>query len=169
MSHSKNKVDWCIRKAEKEMHSLGKHRGLLEIGVNLLNMQDHIKKSEHYLKATEYLNKGGYSDICASTIFYSIYHCLLAISLKFGYESRNQECTFALIHSLIEDKKIDFPIELLDKVASLDIEKAQEGTAIDIRENYQYGTSLSLKDDSYNQLLDLAKKVISKSKEILET
>ena len=65
-------------------------------------------------------------------------------------------------------KKIDFPIEILDRIASIDIEKAQEGTVIEIRENYQYGTSLSLKDDSYNQLLDLAKNVISKSKEILE-
>lgn len=108
MSHAKNKVEWCLKKAERELKESGKHRGLVNAEPDLKKAKDYINKAEHYLKATEYLKKGDFSDISTSTVFYSMYHCLLAIAVKFGYESRNQECTFALIYSLIEDKKIDF-------------------------------------------------------------
>ena len=168
MSHAKNKVDWCLKKAERELEKDGKHRGLLKIKSSVEEARKHIEKAEHYLKATDYLKKGDFSDISASTIFYSMYHCLLAIAIKFGYESRNQECTFALISSLIEDNKIDFEKELLDKIASLDVEKNREKTSVEIREQYQYGTSFSIKDDIYKELFELAKKVISKTKIIIE-
>jgi len=168
MSHAKNKVEWCLKKAEKELEKSGKHRGLLEIKPDLEKARGHIKKAEHYLKATNYLKKGNFSDISASTVFYSMYHCLLAIAVKFGYESKNQECAFALINSLIEDKKINFERELLDKIASLDAERDKEQTSVEIREQYQYGTSLSIKDSLYNELFELAKEVISKTKEIIE-
>ncbi|MBI2629220.1 hypothetical protein HYW74_04000 [Candidatus Pacearchaeota archaeon] len=165
MSHIKNKVDWCLKKAEKELNKEGNHRGLIEIQPDLEKAKEHIKKAEHYLKATNYLKKD-FSDISASTIFYSMYHCLLAIAVKFGYESRNQECTFALIHSLIEDKKIDLDKEIINKIASLEV-KQEERTSIKIREQYQYGTSLSIEDDIYKELFELAKEVISKTKEII--
>ena len=97
-----------------------------------------------------------------------MYHCLLAICVKFGYESRNQECTFALIHSLIEDNKIDFEEELLNKISSLDIDETSEKTTTEVRELYQYGTELSIKDDLYEEILELVKKVLSKTKEIIE-
>lgn len=170
MSHAKNKVEWCLKKGEKELKKEGKHRGLLETEPNLEEARKHIEKAEHYLKATDFL-KENFSDISASTIFYSMYHCLLAIALKFGYESKNQECTFALIYSLIEDGKVNLRAELLDKMAALDAgqaEQAEGKTSIEIREQYQYGTSLSLKDELYEELFELAKKVISKTKEIIE-
>ena len=97
-----------------------------------------------------------------------MYHCLLAIASKFGYESRNQECTFALISNLIEEGKIDFEKNLLDKIASLNVEEDSEKTIVEIREKYQYGTSLSLSDSIYNELFSLAQEVISKTKEIIE-
>ena len=168
MNRIKNKIDWCLKKAEREMIESGKHRGLVKIKSDLEKAREHINKAEHYLKATDYLKRGDFSDISTSTIFYSIYHCLLAIATKFGYESRNQECTFALIQSLIEDKKIDFKRELLDKVASLDIEKSREQTTVEIREQYQYGTSLSIKEDLYKELFELAKEIISETKLIIE-
>lgn len=168
MSHAKNKVEWCLKKAEKELKETGKHRGLAKANPNLEKARGHIRKAEHYLEATDYLKKGNFSDISTSTVFYSMYHCLLAIAAKFGYESGNQECTFALIHSLIEDGKIDFEKELLDKISSLDVEKKEEQTTMEIRELYQYGTSLSIKDDLYKELFELAKKIIAKTKEIME-
>src|SRR3989344_2106422 len=166
MSHAKNKVEWCLRKAEKELKTSDKHRGLIKIGPNLDKARKYIIKAEHYLKATEYLKKGKFSDISASTVFYSMYHCMLAISEKFGYESCNQECTFALIYYLIEENKIDFDKQLLDKIASLNVDN-KEKTTTEIREQYQYGTSLSIKDDFYKELFELAKKVISKTKLII--
>ena len=30
MSHTKNKVEWCLRKAEKELKSSDTHRGLVK-------------------------------------------------------------------------------------------------------------------------------------------
>lgn len=168
MSHAKNKVDWCLRKAERELEKSGKHRGLVKTKPNIEKAREYIKKAEHYLKATDYLKKGNFSDISASTVFYSMYHCLLAIAAKFGYESGNQECTFALIHSLIEDNKIDFGKELLNKIASLDVEKGREKTSVEVREQYQYGISLSIKDNLYKELFELAKQIISKTKAIIE-
>ncbi len=169
MSHAKNKTNWCLKKAENDLKEIGKHRGLIRIKPDLNKSQDYIKKAEHYLKATDYLKKGNFSDISASTVFYSMYSCLLAIITKFGYESRNQECTFALILNLIERGEIDFDKELLDKIAS--IEPKDEGgkeKTVEIREKYQYGTFLSLKDNLYNELFELAQEVIAKAKEIIE-
>ena len=168
MSHAKNKIKWCLDKAEKELKEGDKHRGLIKIKSDSEKARKHISKSEHFLKATIYLNNGKFSDICTNTLFYAIYHCLLAIAVKFGYESRNQECTFALIYNLIEEKKIDFDKELLNEISSLSPKETSEKSSIEIREWYQYETDLSLKDkEIYNELFNLAKKVIDKTKDII--
>lgn len=165
MSHSKNKVEWCLKKAEKELKNSDVHRGLVKVASDKEKAKEHISKAEHYLSATVYLKKGNFSDISASTVFYAMYHCLLAIAAKYGYESRNQECTFALINGLIEDG-LDFDKKLLDKISPLD--ESKEQTTVKVREQYQYGTSLALKDDIYDEQLELAKKIVFKAKEIIE-
>ena len=167
MSLAKSKVDWCLNKVEKELKETGKHRGLVRVKPDLGKAKDFVNKAEHYLRATEYLKRGDFSDISASTVFYSMYHCLLAIAEKFGYESRNQDCTFHLIHSLIEESKIGLEEELLSKIASLEVKTDDEKTSTEIREHYQYGTELSMKDNTYKELLQLAKEIIIKTKEIL--
>ena len=68
-----------MNKAEKELNETGKHRGLVRVEPDLGKAKDFVSEAEHYLKATEYLKKGDFSDISASTVFYSMYHCLLAI------------------------------------------------------------------------------------------
>jgi len=168
MSHAKNKLNWCLKKAEKELKKGRKHRGLINIKPDIKKAKEHIIKAEHYLKATDYLKKGNFSDISTSTVFYSMYHCLLAIVAKFGYESGNQECTFALISTLIEEGKINFDQSLLDRISQLEIQEDTQ-TSVEIREQYQYGTSLSIKDDSlYYKLFSLAQDVLSKTKIIIE-
>ena len=168
MSHTKNKVEWCLKKAEEELKNSGTHRGLVKARSDKEKAKEHIHKAEHYLSATIYLKEGNFSDIGASTVFYAMYHCLLAIAAKFGYESRNQECTFALVGGLIEDGKIDFDKKLLDKIFLWDEEKSKGQTTTGIREQYQYGTGLTLKEDLYSEQLELAKRVIAKTKEIIE-
>ena len=167
MSLAKSKVDWCLNKVEKELKETGKHRGLVRVKPDLEKAKNFVSKAEHYLKATEYLKRGNFSDISASTVFYSMYHCLLAIAEKFGYESRNQDCTFQLIHSLIEDGRIGFEEKLLNKIASSEVKNVDENTSTEIREHYQYGTELSMKDNTYKELLQSAKEVIIKTKEII--
>ncbi|MBU0615482.1 MAG: hypothetical protein KJ601_05285 [Nanoarchaeota archaeon] len=168
MSHAKNKVRWCLIKAERELKDSDTHRGLVETDPNKEKAAEHINKAEHYLNATIYLKEGNYSDISASTVFYAMYQCLLAIAAKFGYESRNQECTFALVNSLIEDKQIDLDKDMLEKISSFETERSKEQTTVKVRERYQYGTSLTLEDSLYDEQLELAKKVIAKTKVIIE-
>jgi len=169
MSHAKNKVDWCLNKAKKEIEEGKKHRGLIQTNKSKEKALEHIAKAEHNLKVTIYLHQGGYTDWCSSSLFYTIYHCFLAIISKFGYGSRNQECTFALIKSLIEDKKIEIDENDLNEVASLNVSETQESsTAISIREEYQYSTKVSLENNDYEKLLNLAKRILDKTKEIIE-
>ena len=113
MSQAHNHVKWCIEKARKELgeaKKLGKapkHRGLVEIKPNLDDAKKHLEKADHNLKTAVYMSKGGFSDWAVSAAFYCMYHCMLAILAKHGYESRNQTCTMAMIESLKEDGKID--------------------------------------------------------------
>lgn len=169
MSHAKNKLRWCLNKAQKELQEGRKHRGLVEITSDLGLAGEHLAKAEHNLKATLYLQNGGFSDWCSCSLFYTIYHSFLAILAKFGYESRNQECTFAVIANLIEDQKITLNINDLEKVSSMSITEAQEAptTAISVREEYQYSTKVSLENKEYQELLQLAKKILDKTKVIL--
>ncbi len=167
MSHVKNKVEWCLNKAKKEGE---KHRGLVKIDADLDKAREHLAKAERNLKVTFYLHKGEYTDWCSSSLFYTIYHCFLAILAKFGYETRNQECTFALIAWFIEDKKITIDLEDLEKVTTLNITETQESseTIVSIREEYQYSTKVSLENKEYQELLNLAKHILDKTKETLE-
>ena len=170
MSHAKNKVNWCLNKAKKELREGKQHRGLVKVEVDLEKAREHLTKAEHNLKVTFYLQKGGFTDWCSSSLFYVIYHCFLAILVKYGYETRNQECTFALIASLIEDKKITLIQEDLEKVSMLNLKETQESpdTVVSIREDYQYSTKVSLENKEYQELLQLAKRILDKTKVALE-
>ncbi len=170
MSQAENKVKWCLKKAERELAEGMKHRGLIKVEPNLEKARDHVNKAEHNLKATLYLQQGGYSDWCSSTLFYTIYHSLLAIMAKHGYETRNQVCTFALIESFIEDGLIDITIEELKQVAELDVKEAQQNpnTAVNIREESQYSTALSLGEERLQRVFELAKNILHRTKLIIE-
>ena len=78
--------------------------------------------------------------------------------------------TFALIASFIEDKKITISQEDLEKVSILNITETQESpeTAVSIREDYQYSTKVSLENKEYQELLQLAKLILDKTKETLQ-
>lgn len=80
MSHAKNKVVWCLRKAEKELKETGKHRGLIKINPD----------------------------------------------------------------------------------------KEKTTTSTDVREEYQYGTKLSLDDKTYKELLELTQIILAEAKETVE-
>ncbi len=170
MSHAKNKVEWCLNKAKKELQDGKKHRGLVKVDADLEKAREHLAKAERNLKVTLYLYRGGFTDWCPSSLFYTIYHCFLAILVKFGYESRNQECTFALIGCLIEDQKVILTKEDLEKVSRLNLAEAQHSseTAVTIREDYQYSTKVSLANNEYQELLELAKHILDQTKVILE-
>ena len=169
MSHSENKVNWCLKKAEKELEQGDKHRGLKTIKPDLELVNSHIKKAEHNINAISDFKRFGYSDWSASAAFYSIYHCFLAIITKFGYESRNQECTFALIYRLIETDKIKLDKALVKQIQVFDAkEKHESASIIEVRESEQYGVKLSLEEETFARILTTARIILDRTKEILE-
>lgn len=169
MSMIDNKVDWCLKKAEKELKESGKHRGLVKIKPDIELARQHIKKAEHNLKAITDFRRIGYGDWSASAAFYSIYHCLMAVIIKNGYESRNQECTFALINQLIDNGKTELNKDLINEIQEFKTEEAHENPSIiNIRESKQYGVSLSIEDNTFKKLLETAKTLLDKTKEIIE-
>jgi uncharacterized protein (UPF0332 family) len=167
MSEAKNKVDWCLKKAKKELESFSKHRGLIPIKLNLEEAKNHIAKAEHNFKAIMTFEKAGFSDWSVSAVFYTVYHCFLAIIIRYGYESRNQECTIALIEYLKEEGKINLSKELIEAVKIINAEERHETNVISLRENFQYGTATSIKDNKLEELKNLCRKAIDETKKIV--
>src|SRR3989344_2601264 len=141
------KVEWCLRKAKKELEQGKKHRGLVKGEPDFEAAREHIGKAEHNLRAISYFNAGGYSDWSMSAGFYCIYHCFLAIGQKFGYESRNQECTIALMQSLKEEGKIEIDDKFIEAVAIYEEPARHESNVIEKREFYTYGTKVSAENE----------------------
>lgn len=168
MSHASNKVDWCLNKAKRELEESNLHRGLVKINEDAESAKKHIIKAEHNLKAALYLEKGGFSDWSVSAFFYCIYHCFLSILRKFGYESRNQDCTIAVIEMLKEEGKIDIDEKLIDALKITKAEEKHESNVIKLRENFQYSTDLDFEEkEQFNALVKLCREAINKTREII--
>ena len=168
MTQADHKITWCLTKAEKELKESPLHRGLVKIKPAPVEAQKHIDKAEHNLKAALFFNDNDYSDWSASAFFYCVYHCFLAILLKSGYESRNQECTLAVIEMLIEKGAIDLELKYLNL---LNQTKAKEidHSLIKIREEFQYGAKTSYQEveefeyfvKTCQEMIELTKKIIN--------
>ncbi len=167
MTHAENKLDWCLKKAEKEGR---KHRGLREIKPDQHKADDHIKKAEHNLEVMQNLIQKGFNDWAINASFYTHYHCLLAVLQKFGYESRNQECTFAAIENLIEKEKIALKKSDLYKIFATDREeRLEDADIVSLRERFQYGTETLYEEPRIQELLEQTKAFIEKTKSILQS
>lgn len=91
MQNSEKKFGDCLRK-----------KLINKIKINESEIEAHIAKAKHYLMAVDYNARGGFQDIAVSNAFYAMYHSLLALLLKLGYEARNQECAINAIQYFIE-------------------------------------------------------------------
>jgi uncharacterized protein (UPF0332 family) len=168
MSQASNKIKWCLNKAKKELETSNLHRGLIKVEGDIELAKKHIKKAEHNLKSAIYFEKGGFSDWSASAFFYCIYHCFLGILIKFGYESRNQECTIAVIEMLKEEGKIEIDQKFIDTLKITGLSEKYESNVIELRENFQYSTELDFKEkEEFNKLVELCKEIIEKTKNII--
>lgn len=166
MTHAENKVEWCLKKAEKDLGD-GLHRGLIKVNPSVVLAQKHLEKAEHNLKAAQFFNDNNYSDWSASGFFYCIYHGLLAIIRKNGYESRNQECTLAVVEMLIENGTIALDKKFLNM---LNIAKAKdlEHSLIKVREEFQYGTDTSYKEiEEFEYFVKICQEMINLAKGII--
>lgn len=112
------------------------------------------------MHAADYNIKGGFSDWSVSQAYYAMYHSLLAILFKFGFESKNHECTINAIEYLIEQKKINLNIRDIAFIRTT--EQMTSKDAKSLREEFQYGTKTSVNKFLLNDLLDNAKNVVER-------
>lgn len=168
MTHVKNKTRWCLKKAQRELEQNKKHRGLIKISPNINEAKKHIAKAEHNLSAISYFAKGGFSDWSMSAVFYCIYHCFLAIALKFGYESRNQECTITLIKNSVEEEEIEIAQNFIASLETYSDEEIHETNVIEKRELCTYGTTSYFDDkEEIPTSISLCKECINQTKQII--
>ena len=168
MSKAKNMVRWCLNKAKKELEKDNKHRGLLKVESNEKLAQEHIAKAEHNLEFFLLAKEHKFYDWAIIIGFYAMYHCCLAILAKRGYESRNQECTLALIENLIEDKKINEDFKrYISNIKSA--AKEEEDQILPMREKYQYTPIIDIDMQKVDELLGLCQDMIKDTKGIIQS
>ncbi len=150
MSQIDNHLKWC----------LNDERRLTKIKPNLDLAQKHLKKSEYNYGVMQTLEKLKIYDWALNTGFYSIYHCFLAILLKYGYESKNQSCTITLLLSLIVQNKLNLDRDLVLQFDTLEIEKDLIGPTVRTeREISTYGVETSIDLQQLKKIKELIVKV----------
>ena len=87
-----------------------------------------------------------------------MYHSLLAVLFKVGYESKNHECTINVVEYLIEEGKLD--LDLTDIAFIRTTEQMTSKDAKSLREEFQYGTKTSVNKELLDELLKNAKLVV---------
>lgn len=163
MTQAEKKVQWCLNKAEKEGK---KHKGLRKVPPNDAEVQKHLAKAQRNLRLIDVLLKMKYADWAVSAVFYTMYHCLLAILWRNGYESRNQACTFAVIEKLIIEEKIPITLDELQRIQESNTD--HEETVVDLREFYQYGTETEVEQAKIVRLQQEAKEFVAKIRAFLQ-
>ena len=168
MSRASKHVQWCLNKSKEEIAKGEQHRGLAKIKPDDQLALDYLKKADHNLEAFLHNKKGGFYDWTISIGFYVMYHCCLAIITKFGYESRNQECTLSLIENLIEDKKIseDFK-KYADAIKSAAQDKKEEEQILKMREKYQYTPIIEIDIKKVEDLLGTCQDILKHTRGIV--
>ena len=157
-----NKFDWCLKQGTKGE----KHKGLRKTEPDPEEAEKQINKSLSDLNTMQYLYDGNKTDWAASAAFYGMYHSLLAILCKLGYESRNQECTITAIEYFIKTKKLEIDSKYIKMIRSL---QETEKDAKKVREDMQYSSKTQLEDESCKNLMDNAKKFVEKMRAVMES
>ncbi len=155
MSIHEDKLNWC----------LGSEKRMRRITPNSELSKEHIKKAKHNLKAADFNIRGGFSDWAVSQLYYAMYHSLLAVLFKKGFESKNHECTINAIEYLIEKKEID-----LDKEDTAFIRTTEQMTQKDaksLREEFQYGTKTEVNKILLDELIKKSKEIVEKIEVVL--
>lgn len=150
MSMHKNKLYWCLEK-ESRMKKIKPDDKL---------SKEHIKKAKHNLKAADYNMNGGFEDWAVSQSYYAMYHALLSILFKKGYESKNHECTINTVEFLIEKKEI--ALDMKDIAFIRTAEQMTSKDAKSLREEFQYGIETSVNQELLKRLITNAKAIVEK-------
>ncbi|OGJ20653.1 hypothetical protein A3K73_05765 [Candidatus Pacearchaeota archaeon RBG_13_36_9] len=175
MSQPSKQVDWCLKKAEREIEEgrrIGqrnpKHRGLIKKHPDQKEAADFIEKAAENLNFAISLDSSKHGDTAISSLFYCMYHCFLAIASKFGYESRNQTCTIALMAYLKEEGKIDLDNRFIEMFKYKEDQEGKEAySLIEMREEYTYGSKTAVGKHIINELVKDCQRLIEDTKNIV--
>ncbi len=159
-------VRWCLNRAKDDIAAGRKHRGLVHSRQDDKLAGEHVSKAEHNLDFFLLARNQGFYDWAINIGFYVTYHCCLAILAKFGYDGRNQECTLALIESLVEDGKIGKDFQRYVDAISPDL---GENNIIPMREKYQYTPAIDIDRQKVEELLGICQDMIKDTKGIIES
>src|SRR3989344_3555781 len=153
-----------LRKCFKEGDKGERHKGLRRIEIKKEKINGHLNKAKHNYTAITTFHNTGFSDWSASASFYCLYHALLALLAKYGFESRNQSCTFAFIEDLVEKRKITLTKEELKEIYDSEVREDLEHSdkILDIREIMQYSIMTAIENKEYQFLLDKTKRLFDK-------
>lgn len=155
MQDYKEKLDWCL-KNEKRMKKIKPDNKL---------SKEHIEKAKHNLMAADYNVKGNFGDWAVSQSYYAMYHALLAILFKIGFESRNHECTINTVEFLVENKQINLNKEDLAFIRTT--EQMTTKDAKSLREEFQYGVKTRVNETLLVDLMKKAKEIVEKIEIVL--
>ena len=150
MPQIENHLKWCLKDEKR----------LVKVKPDISLAQKHLQKSEYNYKILLLLEKNKAYDWALNVGFYSIYHCFLAILLKYGYESRNQSCTVTALLKLVEDKKLDFDKDLILQFDALEAEKSiASPTVRESGEVSTYGVETSIDLRQLEKIKEITVKV----------
>lgn len=162
----KDKLKKCLKEGEKDE----RHKGLKKIKPSKECIDGYVKKAIHNFNAIDTFYRTGYSDWSASASFYSLYHLLLALISKKGFESKNQSCTFALIEDMIDKGEINLVKNELKEIYDKDVTKnlGHSNKILDIRENMQYSVKTFLEKQEFEHLKQRTKFLFDKLRKEIE-
>jgi len=155
MSNNKDKLSWCLESEKR----------LKKIVPDIKISKEHIEKAKHNLKAADYNIQGNFDDWAVSQSYYAMYHSLLAILFKKGFESKNHDCTLTTISYLIENGDIKLSKEDLSFIRTT--EQMTNKDAKSLREEFQYGTKTRVNKELLSELLEKSKAIVEKVEIIL--
>ena len=150
MRNYKYKLNWCLKNENR----------MKKITPNYKLSDEHLEKAKHNLKAADFNIRGGFDDWAVSQLYYAMYHSLLAILFKKGFESKNHECTINTIEYLIEKGEIDFDKE--DMAFIRTTEQMTKKDAKSLREEFQYGTKTKVNKILLDELIKKSKEIVEK-------
>ena len=163
MDITSRKFRWCLEKGKKGGR---KHRGLRKIKPDGDEANNHLQKALHNLEAVDYNIKGGFGDWAVSAAFYAMYHSLLAILFKLGYDSRNQECTINTIEYLIKTGKLKLDLKYIAMIKRTDELMGSDAKAL--REEFQYGTEIEVDYEILENMKNNANEFVEAARIVFE-
>ena len=72
-----------------------------------------------------------------------------------------------MIEHLKEESKIEVSDDIIETVKNINHEEPHQRSVIELRENFQYGTETSIKDETLSKFKELCKRALEEAKSII--